>query len=56
MDVYKTIISHVYNNFHGKTTSEMLATMMYKFTGKEDCRHIIGLLATWSGGELGGVT
>lgn len=54
--VYKTNISCVYNNFHGKTTSEMLDTMMYKFTDKVEYRHIIGLLATWSGSERGGMT
>lgn len=54
--VYRTNISCVHNNFHGKITSEMLGTTMYKFTGKVEYRHVIGLLATWSGSELGEMT
>lgn len=46
MGVNKTNISHIYNNFHTKTSSELLDTMMYKLTGKENSRHVFGLLAT----------
>lgn len=36
MGVYNTNISHAYNNFHTKTSPEMLEMMMHKLTGKKN--------------------